>query len=80
VICTINNSKEFTVWKRDKWESVLGKLEDCIVHIDMWVCICEKESFAYLMSIVHKTVIGPYIEYKIGTYFPQLEELLVGII
>jgi hypothetical protein len=30
------------------------------------------------MSIVHKTVINLYIEYKIGTYFPQLEKLPSG--
>jgi hypothetical protein len=30
------------------------------------------------MSIVHKTIISPYIEYKIGTYFPQLKKLPSG--
>ncbi len=75
VICTTNNSKEFIVWKKDKWENVIGKLKDCTMHINVWVCKCEKESFGYLMFIVHKIIIGSYIEYKIGTYFPQLEEL-----
>jgi hypothetical protein len=42
VICTIHNLEEFTVWKGDKWENVTGKLKDCIVHISVSVCICEK--------------------------------------
>jgi hypothetical protein len=42
VICTINNSKEFTIWKGDKWENVIGELKDYTMHIGSWVCICEK--------------------------------------
>jgi hypothetical protein len=42
VICTINNSKEFTIWKGDKWENIVGGLKDYIMHINLWVCICEK--------------------------------------
>jgi hypothetical protein len=58
VLCIINNSEELTVWKGDEWESVFGELKDCTIHINVWVCICEKKSFGYLMSIVHRTVIG----------------------
>ncbi len=78
VFCIINNLKELTVWKGDKWENVFGKLKDCTVHIGVWVCICEKESFGYLMSTIHKTIIGPYLKYEIVTYSPWLEELPSG--
>jgi len=78
MICTTKNFEEFSVWKGDKWESILGGLKDYIVHISVRVCICEKESFKYLMFIVHKIVISPYKEYEIGTYFPRSKELLNG--
>ncbi len=78
VICTTKNSEEFSVWKGDKQESILGGLKDYTVHIGVWVCICEKESFGYLMSTVHKIVISLYKEYEIGTYFTQPKELLDG--
>ncbi len=70
MICTTNNLKEFTIWKGDKWESVLGRLKDYTMHIGVWVCICEKEFFEFLMFTIHKTIIDPYIEYEIGTYPP----------
>lgn len=66
MICTTNNFEEFNVWKGDKWDSIFAGLKDFTMHIDVWVRICEKESFGYLMSIVHKIVIDPYIEYEIG--------------
>lgn len=80
VICTTKNLKEFTIWKGDKWESVLSRLKDYTMHIGVWVCICEKEFFEYLMFTIHKTIIDPYIEYEIGTYRPQLENSLTGVI
>ncbi len=78
MICTTNNSEEFSVWKGNKWESILGGLKDYIVRIGVWVCICEKKSFLYLMSTRHKIVISPYKEYEIGTYFPRSMELFNG--
>ncbi len=78
MICTTKNSEDFSVWKGDKWESILGGLKDYIVHIDVWVCICEKKSFGYLMLTIHKIVISPYKEYESGTYFPRPKELLNG--
>jgi hypothetical protein len=57
---------------------MLVALKDCTMHISVYVCICEKESFGYLMLIIHKTMIGSYITYEIGTYSAHLKELLSG--
>jgi hypothetical protein len=78
VVCTTNNFEELTVWKGDKWESMLVAIKDCIMHISVYVCICKKESFGYVMLIIHKTMIGLYITYEIGTYSAHPEELLNG--
>jgi len=42
VICTIHNLEEFTIWKGDKWENVIGRLKDYTLHIDLCLCIREK--------------------------------------
>jgi hypothetical protein len=78
VVYTSNNYEELTVWKGHKWESMFVALKDCIMHISVYVCICENESFGYLMLIIYKTMIGPYITYEVGTYSAHPDELLSG--
>jgi hypothetical protein len=78
VVYTSNNYEELTVWKGHKWESMFVALKDCIMHIGVYVCICENESFGYLMLIIYKTMIGPYITYDVETYSAHPDELLSG--
>jgi hypothetical protein len=50
------------------------------MHIGVWVCICEKESFRYLMSTVHKIVISLTKNMKLGPTLHSRKNFLMGII
>jgi hypothetical protein len=78
MINTTNNLEEFNVWKRGQMGKRSWQTKRLMCHIGVWVYLCENKSFGYLMSIIHKTMINPYTEYKIGTYLPWLEKKISG--
>lgn len=49
----------------------MGQRCQCLYYkviIKVLICICNKESFGFFISVVHKMMFGPKLKYKVGYY------------
>jgi capsule polysaccharide modification protein KpsS len=74
-MATMNSTKPFASWNSDKWDGFLRAFLKSLLNVVAIVCVCDKESFGYLMAYVHKSRFVAKFIFECGYYEPQIEEL-----
>ncbi len=75
VVAMMNSTKPFASWNNDKWDWFLKAFFKSSLNVVAIVCVCDKESFGYLMAFVHKSRFVAKFIFESGCYEPQIEEL-----
>ncbi|CAM6025022.1 unnamed protein product [Sphagnum balticum] len=75
VVATTNNMKPFAFWSSDKWDGLLFAFLNSSMNRIAIICVCDKESFGYLMAIVHKLRFVARLMFEFGAYHLQEDEL-----
>jgi len=75
VVAMTNGMEPFASWNSDKWDGFLRAFLNSSLNVITIACVCDKESFGYLMAYVHKSRFATKFIFECGYYEPEIEKL-----